>query len=160
MPISPITAAVGELDVVTGWCSWPARDARGFGAPDVSASLARADRGPRLAPVPAAARRCARGIWPRRSPARPPSHCPRWAGGLFIHPDYMGHGIGRRMMAHLEGFVLSTEVTEIFLDSTLNAAPFYRKCGFNGESISTYPSLRGFTINCVRMTKSIGRSQC
>ncbi len=63
-------------------------------------------------------------------------------------------------MAHLEGLVLSTEVTEIFLDSTLNAAPFYRKCGFNGESISTYPSLRGFTINCVRMTKCIVRSQC
>ena len=80
--------------------------------------------------------------------------------GVFIQPNYMGHGIGRRMMAHLEGLVLSTELTEIFLDSTLNAAPFYRKCGFNGESISTYPSLRGFTINCVRMTKSIGRSQC
>ena len=63
-------------------------------------------------------------------------------------------------MAHLEGFVLSTEVTEIFLDSTLNAAPFYRKCEFNGEAVSTYLSPRGFTINCVRMTKSIGRNQC
>jgi N-acetylglutamate synthase-like GNAT family acetyltransferase len=80
--------------------------------------------------------------------------------GIFIHPNYMGREIGRRMMAHLEGLALSTELTEIFLDSTLNAAPFYRKCGFNGEAVSTYPSPRGFTIDCVRMTKSIDRNQC
>jgi len=74
---------------------------------------------------------------------------------VFIHPDYMGQGIGRMMMAHLEGLALSTELKAVYLDSTLNAAPFYRKCGFNGDAIGAYESPRGFILDCIPMTKII-----
>lgn len=77
---------------------------------------------------------------------------------VFIHPDYMGYGIGKSMMSHLEGLALSTELKAVSLDSTLNAAPFYRKCGFNGDTIGAYESPRGFTLDCIPMTKTISRT--
>lgn len=77
---------------------------------------------------------------------------------VFVHPDYIGHGVGKRMMAHLEGLALSTELKAVSLDSTLNAAPFYRKCGFHGDAIGAYESPRGFTLDCIPMTKIISRN--
>ena len=77
---------------------------------------------------------------------------------VFIRPEYMGHGIARTMMAHLEGLAVSTELKVVSLSSTLNAAPFYRKCGFIGETIGIYESPRGFTLDCILMTKILCRN--
>ncbi len=77
---------------------------------------------------------------------------------VFVRPEYMGNGVARRMMAHLEGLALSTELKAVSLDSTLNAAPFYRKCGFIGDAIGVYESPRGFTLDCIPMTKIISRN--
>ncbi|MGA2069083.1 MAG: hypothetical protein ABSG86_29280, partial [Thermoguttaceae bacterium] len=35
----------------------------------------------------------------------------------------------------------------------LNAAEFYRSCGFVGEAIGLYQSPRGITLDCIPMTK-------
>lgn len=77
---------------------------------------------------------------------------------VFIYPECMGHGVGRGMMAYLEGLALSTELKVVSLDSTLNAVPFYRKCGFIGDAIGAYESPRGFTLDCIPMTKIIRRN--
>jgi GNAT superfamily N-acetyltransferase len=74
---------------------------------------------------------------------------------VFVRPDMMGKGIGKRMVAFCEDVGRSAGLTKLKLDSTLNAAPFYRRCGFVGDVIGVYRSPRGISLDCIPMTKSI-----
>jgi GNAT superfamily N-acetyltransferase len=75
---------------------------------------------------------------------------------IFVHPAYMKRGIGAAMMRHLETLARSEGLRELMLDSTLNAAPFYRALGFKGDEVAPYYSPRGLTMDCVPMTKRLG----
>jgi GNAT superfamily N-acetyltransferase len=72
---------------------------------------------------------------------------------IFVRPDMMRRGIGKQMMSFLEEIGLAAGLTKLTLDSTLNAAQFYRSCGFVGEAIGVYQSPRGITLDCIPMTK-------
>lgn len=74
---------------------------------------------------------------------------------LFVHPEYMSLGIGKLMLDHLEKIAKASGLVFIALESTLNAADFYRKCGFNGNEISVYHSPRGFDLDCIVMQKQL-----
>jgi N-acetylglutamate synthase-like GNAT family acetyltransferase len=74
---------------------------------------------------------------------------------LFVHPQVMGQGLGRDLLAHLESLARERGVTALTLESTLNAADFYRSCGFCGEGISQYHSPRGIVLDCVVMHKAL-----
>jgi N-acetylglutamate synthase-like GNAT family acetyltransferase len=62
---------------------------------------------------------------------------------IFVHPDSMGTGVGTKMMAHLERQAADYGLTELTLNSSLNAAPFYRLCGFQGDQIGQHHSPSG-----------------
>ena len=72
---------------------------------------------------------------------------------IFVRPDMMGHGIGKQIVLFLEDVGRAAGLTKLTLDSTLNAAPFYRRCGFVGEAVGVYESPRGIALNCFPMTK-------
>jgi len=72
---------------------------------------------------------------------------------VFVRPVMMGQGIGKRIVAFCEDLGRFAGLTELKLDSTLNAAPFYRRCGFVGDVIGVYRSPRGITLDCIPMTK-------
>ena len=74
---------------------------------------------------------------------------------IFVRPDMMGRGIGKRIVAFLVDLGRSAGLTVLRLDSTLNAAPFYRRCGFVGDAIGVYRSPRGISLDCIPMTKWI-----
>ncbi|MFV1943900.1 GNAT family N-acetyltransferase [Pseudomonas luteola] len=74
---------------------------------------------------------------------------------IFVLPHYMGQGAARQMLEHLETLAVQADLDYLHLDATLNAAPFYRKCGFVGEKVSTYHSPRGLTLDCIPMYKML-----
>ncbi len=74
---------------------------------------------------------------------------------IFVRPDMMGYGIGSQMMAYLERVAILSGLTHLTLDSTLNAAAFYRLCGFVGDQRSLYESSRGISLACIPMTKHL-----
>jgi GNAT superfamily N-acetyltransferase len=76
---------------------------------------------------------------------------------VFVRPDMMGKGIGKRIEAFCEDLARSAGLSELKLDSTLNAAPFYRRCGFVGDVVGVYRSPRGILLDCIPMTKRIAR---
>ncbi|MGC5702488.1 GNAT family N-acetyltransferase [Pseudomonas sp. NFXW11] len=76
---------------------------------------------------------------------------------VFVDPACMGQGLGRQMMSYLEQQALQAGLSHLILDSTLNAADFYRHCGFVGERIAQYQSPRGLTLACVPMIKHLAR---
>ena len=74
---------------------------------------------------------------------------------IFVHPDSMGLGAGRKMLSFLEGLATSAGLTRITLDSTLNASSFYRRRGYVGDEIAKYKSPLGVVLDCIPMTKNL-----
>jgi N-acetylglutamate synthase-like GNAT family acetyltransferase len=74
---------------------------------------------------------------------------------VFVHPAHMRRGIGTKIVQFLESVAVAHGLEALNLESTLNAAPFYRTCGFEGNEVSTYVSPRGVSLDCIRMVKSI-----
>ncbi len=74
---------------------------------------------------------------------------------VFVLPGYMGRGVGRALMEHLESLALGAGLGSIHLESTLNAAAFYRSLGFEGEGQSIYESSLGVRLACVPMVKRL-----
>jgi GNAT superfamily N-acetyltransferase len=73
---------------------------------------------------------------------------------MFVHPEHFHTGVGKELLAHLKRLAVQSGLSELSLDSTLNAAAFYRTQGFRGDKIGAYKSPRGITLSCVPMTKS------
>lgn len=76
--------------------------------------------------------------------------------GIFVHPDWMGQGVGRQVVLFLVDRARAAGLAELRLDATLNAAPFYRRCGFDGAARGIYHSPRGFDLPCVPMALRLG----
>ncbi|WP_417348848.1 GNAT family N-acetyltransferase [Ferrimonas sp.] len=73
--------------------------------------------------------------------------------GRFVSPRCSGQGLGKRILKHLEAVAREQGLTRLTLESTLNAAPFYRSQGYRGEQIARYQSPRGFALDCIPMEK-------
>ncbi|MEB0228821.1 GNAT family N-acetyltransferase [Pseudomonas sp. 10S4] len=76
-------------------------------------------------------------------------------GAIFVLPGFMGQGIGLKILNHLEGLARDLGLEEVNLDSTLNAADFYRRCGFVGDVPAIYHSPSGLQLACVPMVKGL-----
>lgn len=75
---------------------------------------------------------------------------------VFVHPGYMRSGIGRAIVAHLVGLARDARLVSLTLEATINAAAFYRACGFSGDETATYRSPRGLAFDCVPMRLNLG----
>jgi GNAT superfamily N-acetyltransferase len=74
---------------------------------------------------------------------------------VFVRPDMMRQGIGKQMVSFLEGVGRAAGLKTLTLDSTLNAAEFYRSCGFVGATVGIFESPRGISLDCIPMTKKL-----
>jgi GNAT superfamily N-acetyltransferase len=64
---------------------------------------------------------------------------------IFVHPSHMGMGVGKKLIAHLESLARSVGLTQLHLESTLNAAPVLPCMWvYRGESRSISVSQRVF----------------
>lgn len=77
---------------------------------------------------------------------------------VFVLPELTGRGVGRAMMAHLEQLAIKAGLKHLKLDSTLNAAPFYRSLGFSGDAVARYCSSSGLSLACIPMIKHLPAS--
>jgi GNAT superfamily N-acetyltransferase len=78
-------------------------------------------------------------------------------GAIFVLPERMQQGVGRRMLDHLECLALQAGLQEVNLEATLNAVEFYRRCGYVGETPASYRSGSGLLLACLPMRKALGQ---
>lgn len=76
-------------------------------------------------------------------------------GALFVLPECTGRGYGKAMLDHLETVAREMAIETVVLDATLNAASFYRACGYVGDEQAFYHSPSGLTLACIPMTKQL-----
>jgi putative acetyltransferase len=74
---------------------------------------------------------------------------------VYVHPQAGRCGVGARLLAVLETIARLRGVTELHLDSSLNAVAFYAAAGWRrrDDTIHTFPG--GHDIPCVVMTKTV-----
>ncbi|HET7322851.1 MAG TPA: GNAT family N-acetyltransferase [Halococcus sp.] len=62
---------------------------------------------------------------------------------IYVHPDHAHHGVGSALLAELEGYARGQGLTELALQSSLNAVGFYERAGYErigeGESPGGLP---------------------
>ena len=78
---------------------------------------------------------------------------------IFVEPDYFGLGAAKQMLYFLETLAKENGLRVLKLESTLNAAPFYRSVGFIGNELATYHSPRGILLDCIPMKKRLCEPQ-
>lgn len=76
-------------------------------------------------------------------------------GAIFVLPRFMQQGIGVKILNHLVCLARDLGLKEVNLDATLNAADFYRRCGFVGDKPAIYHSPSGLQLACVPMVKGL-----
>ncbi|MEN9868341.1 MAG: hypothetical protein RL748_3931 [Pseudomonadota bacterium] len=74
---------------------------------------------------------------------------------IFVAHGHFRQGYGAQMMDFLENLARTASVPQLHLNATLNAAAFYRRRGFVGDTVSQYHSPRGIVLDCVPMSKRL-----
>ncbi|MFJ7793790.1 GNAT family N-acetyltransferase [Pseudomonas sp. NPDC096950] len=74
-------------------------------------------------------------------------------GAIFVLPGFMNQGVGLKILNHLEELARDLGLEKVNLDATLNAADFYRRCGYVGDEPAIYHSPSGLQLACVPMVK-------
>lgn len=74
---------------------------------------------------------------------------------VYVHPDHVGRGTGRAVLAKLEEVARADGATHLFLNASLNAEGFYAACGYRRTKESTYVTRGGLAIRCAVMEKDL-----
>lgn len=80
---------------------------------------------------------------------------------VFVRPDRLRRGIGRLLLAELEGAASAADLRRIVLRASLNAVRFYESRGFVADATTSICLAPGVELPCVSMHKclSAGGSQ-
>jgi GNAT superfamily N-acetyltransferase len=49
---------------------------------------------------------------------------------MFVHTRVQGRGIGKSLLAHIEGLARRRQISRLVVDSSITAVGFYTKCGY------------------------------
>ena len=78
-------------------------------------------------------------------------------GAMFVHPDFQGLGLGRRILSTLEEIAVKSALSSLSLIATLTAEPFYAAAGFLPQERTKWKHPLGFELDCVPMYKKWAR---
>lgn len=76
---------------------------------------------------------------------------------LYVDPDWIGHGLGRLLLATLERAMTRDGFGQARLDSTITAHNFYQRHGYRVVTQDIHFLRGGIPVPIVVMEKSLGR---
>ena len=76
---------------------------------------------------------------------------------VYVDPGAGRRGIGLEILGKLEERASDLGLSELRLNASLNAVPFYEKAGYVAQERSKYRLLTGVEIACVPMVKAMSR---
>ena len=77
-----------------------------------------------------------------------------WLRYLFVHPDAIGQGVGRRLVERAEASALAAGRKRLRVWSSLNAIGFYRALGYRSIRRAAMPLSTDIDLDYVLMTRS------
>lgn len=74
---------------------------------------------------------------------------------VYVAAAYGGQGVGRALLARLEELARDAGLTELRMDASINAVPFYEANGFISLERAEHVMSSGGRMACVRMRKAL-----
>jgi putative acetyltransferase len=74
---------------------------------------------------------------------------------LYVSSEYARKGVGRTILVGLEALARKVGITELRMDSSVNAAGFYEANGYVTIEHGEHTLQSGVRMRCVRMRKSV-----
>jgi putative acetyltransferase len=74
---------------------------------------------------------------------------------LYVDPGWARQGVGRALLARAEGYLFRTDHDNIWVQSSLNAEPFFAAHGYEKQETIDAPTRGGATLKALRMTKTL-----
>jgi N-acetylglutamate synthase-like GNAT family acetyltransferase len=74
---------------------------------------------------------------------------------VYVAPSATRKGVGKKLLQEIEKTAVSHGLTELWLDSSLTAVPFYSSQGFSGSIESEHILRSGKKMRCVKMQKTL-----
>lgn len=74
---------------------------------------------------------------------------------VYVAPAAVRRGVGRRLLAAMEGEARNAGVVRLTLHATPNAVPFYERAGFSSDGETVVRLSSGVELASMRMSKSI-----
>ncbi|MGH6900431.1 MAG: GNAT family N-acetyltransferase [Geminicoccaceae bacterium] len=81
-----------------------------------------------------------------------------WLRYLFVHPQAVRLGIGRRLVEQAERAARAARRRRLYVWSSLNAVGFYRAVGYRVRRRAHWPIQAGIELDYVLMAKRLGQS--
>lgn len=78
---------------------------------------------------------------------------------LYVHPDFQGRSIGRRLLSALEGLAISRGLDRLGLVASLNAEAFYSRSGYEVMERGIHRLSSGHEMACVHMRKAFAHER-
>jgi GNAT superfamily N-acetyltransferase len=75
--------------------------------------------------------------------------------GLFVHPDFMGQGVGSRLLIGLENIALDYKIKTLWVLSSIEAIDFYRKNKYTPQGKTGFLSSVAVWIPCLILKKQL-----
>jgi len=76
-------------------------------------------------------------------------------GGVYVHKDYVGQGIGTKLMLKLEDQARKWKVKKLDCIASKNAKPFYEKLGFKVIKRNKHSLSKSIAMTVYLMEKSL-----
>jgi GNAT superfamily N-acetyltransferase len=77
---------------------------------------------------------------------------------VYVAAAYGRQGVGRALLARVEGLARDAGLTELCMDASINAVAFYEANGFVSLEAGEHPMPSGARMACVRMRKVLAPS--
>jgi GNAT superfamily N-acetyltransferase len=77
--------------------------------------------------------------------------------GIFVHPDFMGLGIGGRLLMAIEQLALQKRFREMVVMSSIEATGFYERYGYMVQGSSGFYTTEDVWIPCQMLRKDLDR---
>jgi N-acetylglutamate synthase-like GNAT family acetyltransferase len=79
----------------------------------------------------------------------------RELNAVYVAPEFVGKGIGAALIKALEELAISLGITELWLDSSLNAEKFYSSHGYIVDHRGEHTLKSGLKMPCIKMHKCL-----
>jgi GNAT superfamily N-acetyltransferase len=74
---------------------------------------------------------------------------------VYVHPDWVGNGVGDKILQRLEKDMLKKKINDVVLQSSLNAYNFYIRNGYVKIKKRTLEFRDGAKVPCIEMNKRL-----
>ena len=78
-----------------------------------------------------------------------------WIKAVFVGPDFLGRGIGRKLVEPLERKARNLGLKSLRLNSTITAKPFYENAGYVAGPLTIHKLGNGGELPCYPMRKNL-----